>query len=85
MKTLRHSNQRRNNHTSASRASHLRTWITMSRVNIRLNALSKPPSVRFVAYMQKTVSFFGPCAPRTRMRSMSPVRLGPVIRHIMLG
>ena len=33
----------------------------------------------------KMVSFFGPCAPRTRMRSMSPVRLGPVMNEIMLG
>ena len=32
-----------------------------------------------------TVSFFGPCAPSTRMRSMSPVRLGPVMNEIMLG
>ena len=28
-----------------------------------------------------TVNFFGPCAPRTRMRSMSPVRLGPVMKR----
>jgi len=34
---------------------------------------------------QKIVSFFGPCAPKTKMRSMSPVRLGPVMNEIMLG
>ena len=32
-----------------------------------------------------TVSRFGPCAPRTRMRSMSPVRLGPVMKPMKLG
>jgi len=36
-------------------------------------------------HAQRIVSFFGPCAPRTRMRSMSPVRLGPVMNEIMLG
>jgi len=34
---------------------------------------------------RKMVSFLGPCAPRTRMRSMSLVRLGPVMNEIMLG
>ena len=34
---------------------------------------------------QKIVNFFGPCAPKTKMRSMSPVRLGPVMNEIMLG
>src|SRR5208282_483181 len=33
----------------------------------------------------RTVSFFGPCAPSTRMRSMSPVRLGPLIKERKLG
>ena len=33
----------------------------------------------------KIVNCLGPCAPRTRMRSISPVRLGPVISEIMLG
>ena len=36
-------------------------------------------------HKQKIVSFFGPCAPSTRIRSMSPVRLGPVMNEIMLG
>ncbi len=31
------------------------------------------------------VNCFGPCAPSTRMRSMSPVRDGPVMNEIMLG
>ena len=30
----------------------------------------------------RIVSFFGPCAPSTRMRSISPVRLGPVMNDI---
>ena len=34
---------------------------------------------------RRTVSFFGPCAPRTRMRSMSPVRLGPLMKEMKLG
>jgi len=37
------------------------------------------------AYHIKTVSFLGPWAPRTRIRSISPVRLGPVTREIMEG
>ena len=37
------------------------------------------PSIRI------TVSLRGPCAPSTRMRSISPVRLGPVTSVIMLG
>jgi hypothetical protein len=32
-----------------------------------------------------TKSSFGPWAPRTRIRSMSPVRLGPVMNDSMLG
>lgn len=32
-----------------------------------------------------TNSSFGPWAPRTRIRSMSPVRLGPVMKESMLG
>ena len=32
-----------------------------------------------------TVSLFGPCAPRTRIRSISPVRLGPVMNEMKLG
>ena len=32
-----------------------------------------------------TTSSFGPWAPRTRIRSMSPVRLGPVMKESMLG
>ena len=32
-----------------------------------------------------TASSFGPWAPRTRIRSMSPVRLGPVMKESMLG
>ena len=35
--------------------------------------------------MHRMVNCFGPCAPNTKMRSMSPVRLGPVTREIMLG
>lgn len=35
--------------------------------------------------ISNTVSRFGPCAPRTKMRSMSPVRLGPVMNEIVLG
>ena len=34
---------------------------------------------------KKIVSFLGPWAPRTRMRSMSPVRLGPVMKLRKLG
>ena len=34
---------------------------------------------------RRTVSLFGPWAPRTRMRSMSPVRLGPVINDKKAG
>jgi len=35
--------------------------------------------------ISRMVSRLGPWAPKTRMRSMSPVRLGPVINEIMLG
>ena len=31
------------------------------------------------------MSSFGPWAPSTRIRSMSPVRLGPVMNESMLG
>jgi hypothetical protein len=34
---------------------------------------------------QRIVSFFGPCAPSTRIRSISPVRLGPVMNEMKLG
>ena len=33
----------------------------------------------------RMVRRLGPWAPRTRMRSMSPVRLGPVMKEVMLG
>ncbi len=36
-------------------------------------------------YTQKMVNFLGPCAPSTRIRSMSPVRLGPVMNEMRLG
>lgn len=38
-----------------------------------------------LVHRQKMVSFLGPCAPNTNVRSMSPVRLGPVMNEIMLG
>ena len=34
---------------------------------------------------KKIVSFFGPCAPRMKMSSRSPVRLGPVMNERKLG
>jgi hypothetical protein len=34
---------------------------------------------------QRIVSFLGPCAPSTRIRSISPVRLGPVMNEMKLG
>jgi hypothetical protein len=43
------------------------------------------PRAAFLIHSKKIVSRFGPCAPRTKMRSMSPVRLGPVMNDIMPG
>ncbi len=37
------------------------------------------------ASTSRTVNFFGPWAPRTRMRSMSPVLLGPVMKETNAG
>lgn len=34
---------------------------------------------------KNTVSRFGPCAPKTRIRSISPVRLGPLMNEMKLG
>jgi hypothetical protein len=47
--------------------------------------VASPISRPALGYHIKTVSFFGPWAPRTRIRSISPVRLGPVTREIMEG
>lgn len=37
------------------------------------------------ASIRITVNFFGPCAPSTSTRSISAVRLGPVIKEMKLG
>ena len=58
-----------------------RAW-TSERLADRRSAIRQTGGLR---YTKKIVSFFGPCAPSTRMRSMSPVRLGPVMKDIMLG
>ena len=47
--------------------------------------VASPISSSALGYHIKTVSFFGPWAPRTRIRSISPVRLGPVTREIIEG
>ena len=41
--------------------------------------------VRQKLQKHKIVNCFGPWAPSTRIRSISPVRLGPVMNEIMLG
>jgi len=38
-----------------------------------------------ISHQQTIVSFFGPWAPSTRILSISPVRLGPVISDMKLG
>lgn len=44
---------------------------------------SRTPTGNF--HTQNTVNRFGPCAPSTRMRSMSPVREGPVMKLALEG
>ncbi len=46
---------------------------------------ANPAAIPYASPASKMVSFFGPCAPSTRMRSISPVRLGPVTKDMKLG
>ena len=72
--------------TSLARISNVSPWQTGQRGVVMAVIIPGPIPTGLVRQPTRmTISSFGPWAPSTRIRSMSPVRLGPVMKESMLG
>ena len=72
--------------SSFARISKVSPWQTGQRGMVMGTMVAPPASFQPAMDPTRTrISSFGPWAPSTRIRSMSPVRLGPVMKESMLG